>query len=376
MLGVFKYYNFFIDSAMTILRMMGFEAHPSFLRLALPIGISFYTFQIIGYVVDVYCGRIPPCRNALAYFVSVSFFPKLATGPIEKGENIIPQFERARRFEYAMAVDGCRQMLWGLFMKIVIADQCGSLADRVFIGYESFSGSMRLLGAFLYTMQIYGDFSGYSDIAIGCAKLFGIRLSRNFAFPYFSRNVSEFWRRWHMTLMEWFKDYLYIPLGGSRCGKVKQLRNVAIVFLVSGLWHGANWTFVVWGAIHACLFIPVLLIKWSQFPLRLPYWLSVGLTFIVVMLAWVFFRSPDIHFATSYLSGIFSRSLFDLPHQYLSMLPWIATMLSIEWLQRKKEHAFDVCRLPKIARWASYLLLVGICVAYHQREAEFIYFQF
>lgn len=375
-LAVFKYFNFFIDSAASALAFLGIDEHPQFLRIALPIGISFYTFQIIGYTIDVFRGTVQPTRDLLSYSVAVSFFTKIATGPIEKAGDIIPQFSEVRRFDYGTAVDGCRQMLWGLFKKMVIADSCQGLADRVFFGFESMSGSMCLLGAFLYAMQIYADFSGYSDMAIGCSRLFGIRLTKNFAYPYFSRNVAEFWRRWHMSLMGWFKDYLYIPLGGNRCGKFRQLRNTFIVFLVSGLWHGANWTFVVWGLIHACLFLPLLLIRWGKRNLRLPLPIAMGLTFFSVTIAWVFFRSPNISSAFGFVSRIFSRSLFELPHQYLSTLPWIAVMVGVEWLQRKHEHALDIVAFPKAVRWAVYIVLALICIAHNRRTSEFIYFQF
>lgn len=375
-LGVFKYFNFFVDSATTFLTAMGFDAHHEFLRVALPVGISFYTFQVIGYIVDVYRGTIQPERSLLVYSVAISFFPKIATGPIEKSVNILPQCEKRRMFDYEQSMDGCRQMLCGLFKKMVIADQCGKLATRVFLGYESMSGSMRLVGAILYAFQIYGDFSGYSDMAIGTAKLFGINLAQNFSYPYFARNVAEFWRRWHMSLMAWFKDYLYIPLGGNRCGKLKQLRNTFVVFLVSGLWHGANWTFVVWGLVHACLFLPILLIKWSKRDVKLPTPLAISLTFISVTLAWVFFRSPDIGTACSYLSGVFSRSLFSKPTMYLSMFPWLAAFCAVEWLQRNKSHALDIRFLPKPLRFMICLTVLIVCISYNERSAEFIYFQF
>ena len=375
-LGTFKYFNFFVSSASALIVALGFDAHPEFLQIALPVGISFYTFQIIGYVVDVYRGTVQPERNLLAFSAAISFFPKIATGPIEKSVNIMPQFRTIRAFDYELALDGCRQMLWGLFKKMVIADQCGKLVTRIFLGYETMSGSMRLVGAVLYAFQIYGDFSGYSDMAIGSAKLFGIKLAQNFSYPYFARNVAEFWRRWHMSLMAWFKDYIYIPLGGNRCGKARQLRNTFIVFLISGLWHGANWTFVVWGFVHACFFLPILFIKWSKVNFKLPAPIATTLTFIAVTLAWVFFRAPDIGTACSYLSGIFSRTLLTMPNKFLSMFPWLVTFCLVEWVQRKREHALDIRLLPKSLRFLICVVVLLVCISYNERSGEFIYFQF
>lgn len=217
------------------------------LNVILPVGISFYTFQALSYTIDVYRDEIKATHNIIEFFAFISFFPQLVAGPIERATNLLPQFQKARQFDYAQSVDGLRQMLWGFFMKVVVADNCAALVNRFWGDYSGMSGLMYIQLAVLFTFQIYGDFAGYSNIAIGCAKLFGIRLRRNFDVPYFFRSIKEFWRRWHMSLMSWFRDYVYIPLGGNRCGKIRAMLNTVIVFLISGLWHGANWTFVVWG---------------------------------------------------------------------------------------------------------------------------------
>lgn len=250
-LGVYKYYNFFTDSFQQILNSLGMHADWPVLNLVLPVGISFYTFQALSYTIDVYNKKIEPTHDVVSFFAFISFFPQLVAGPIERATNLLPQFRKARTFDYSKAVDGCRQMLWGFFKKMVIADNAAFFVQKIFDAPESYHGLTLLVGAVLFSIQIYCDFSGYSDIAIGCARLFGIELRANFRFPYFSRNIAEFWRRWHISLNKWFVDYVYIPLGGSRVSKFKVIRNTFIIFLLSGLWHGANWTFVIWGG-HSC----------------------------------------------------------------------------------------------------------------------------
>lgn len=258
-LGVFKYYDFFGENFTALLRLFGMEADWVTLNIILPVGISFYTFQALSYTIDVYQHRIKPTHDIIAFFAFISFFPQLVAGPIERATNLLPQMLKKRTFNYAQAVDGCRQILWGFFKKMVIADNCALAVGQILDSYTEQSGFMLLMGGFFFTFQIYGDFSGYSDIAIGTARLFGINLMRNFNYPYFSRDIAEFWRRWHISLTTWFRDYIYIPLGGSRCSRWKVMRNTLIIFLVSGFWHGANWTFIVWGAYHALLFFPLLL---------------------------------------------------------------------------------------------------------------------
>ena len=254
-LAIFKYYNFFVGS---FSEAFGVDGDSLLLNVILPVGVSFYTFQALSYSIDVYRRTLKPTHNVINLFAYVSFFPQLVAGPIERATNLLPQFERERKFDYSKAIDGCRQMLWGFFKKIIIADMCAVGVNNIFDSYTQVGGGLLIVGALL---QIYGDFSGYSDIAIGCSKLFGIDLMRNFNIPYFSRDVAEFWRRWHISLTTWFRDYIYIPLGGSRVSKWLSIRNTFIIFLVSGFWHGANWTFVAWGAYHALLFIPLLLLN-------------------------------------------------------------------------------------------------------------------
>ena len=258
-LGFFKYYNFFLDNFIASFSLLGLEFKANSLNIILPVGISFYTFQTLSYSIDVYRRKLKPTKDFIAFSAFVSFFPQLVAGPIERAENLLPQFYKIRIFDYSKAVDGMRQILWGLFKKMVIADNAAEIANQIFNNSADYSGSTLLLGALFFTFQIYGDFSGYSDIAIGTARLFGFDLMRNFNFPYFSRDIAEFWRRWHISLSTWFRDYLYIPLGGSRGSRLMIIRNTFIIFIVSGFWHGANWTFIVWGALHAIYFLPLLL---------------------------------------------------------------------------------------------------------------------
>lgn len=368
----FKYYNFFAASLTDAFLLIGVRLDVPTLQIVLPIGISFYSFMSIAYTIDVSRGIVKPTRDPFSFFAYMSFFPQLLAGPIGRAPEMLPQFERVRTFDYDLAVDGCRQMLWGFFMKMVIADGCAVLTDRLFLRPASFAGSMLLIGAFMYAIQIYADFAGYSNLAIGCGKLFGVRLRQNFAFPYFATNIADFWRRWHMSLTTWFRDYVYIPLGGSRCSKLKCIRNTFVVFLLSGLWHGANWTFVIWGFVHACLFLPLLILG-KRLSMGVAGWL---LTFPAVVFAWVFFRAADFHAAMGYFGAMFSKTLFTLPRSYLSMLPWIAVLLVVDWIQRKKEHSLQIGCLPKVIRWMIYLTIAALCIAYQRREAEFIYFQF
>jgi D-alanyl-lipoteichoic acid acyltransferase DltB (MBOAT superfamily) len=263
-LGFFKYYNFFIDNFREAFSFFGGEFNANSLRIVLPVGISFYTFQTLSYTIDVYRQKIKPTKSFIAFAAYVSFFPQLVAGPIERATNLLPQFLNKRKFDYNKAINGMRQILWGLFKKIVIADSCAVYVNDIFANYSIHSGSTLVLGAILFAFQIYGDFSGYSDIAIGTARLFGFNLMRNFAFPYFSRDIAEFWRRWHISLSTWFRDYLYIPLGGSRGNTANKIRNIFIIFIVSGFWHGANWTFIVWGALNAIYFLPLLLLNQNR----------------------------------------------------------------------------------------------------------------
>ena len=297
-LGFFKYYNFFVEEFIQAFQSFGLQLNARTLNVILPVGISFYTFQTLSYTLDVYKRRIEACKDPLAFFTFVSFFPQLVAGPIERASNLIPQFQKDKSFDSDEAVKGLKQILWGLFKKVVIADSCASHADFIFSNHETLPGSLLLLGAVYFAFQIYGDFSGYSDIAIGTARLFGVCLMRNFAYPYFSRDIAEFWRRWHISLSTWFRDYLYIPLGGSRVSKGKAIRNIFIIFLVSGFWHGANWTFLVWGGLNALYFLPSFILKrnrkfvseiaGSKWLPSLRELIGIGITFTLTCFAWIF----------------------------------------------------------------------------------------
>lgn len=396
-LGVYKYYDFFVTE---LSRLLGLQYEGLLLHLVLPVGISFYTFQALSYSIDVYQGKIQPTKDIIAFFAFLSFFPQLVAGPIERATNLLPQILEKRRFDYNQAVDGMRQILWGLFKKIVIADNCATYVNEVFGSMQTQSGSTLLLAAVLFTFQIYGDFSGYSDIAIGTAKLFGIRLMRNFNVPYFSRDIAEFWRRWHISLTTWFRDYIYIPLGGSRpeipanvkhkeaYKKAVIVRNTFIIFLVSGLWHGANWTFVLWGAYHAILFLPLILLgknrKYMDSP-TLKDFPRILVTFLLVVFGWIIFRATGMKTLTAWITGIFSPSLFSIPWlmnraYYIPLAISIAIMLVVEWRNRKEEHGLYILPKVKILRYIIYIILSVICMMSMlqaiDEPSQFIYFQF
>jgi len=389
-LGFFKYFNFFVDNFIEAFRLFGHEIEPYTLRIILPVGVSFYTFQALSYTIDVYRGKLVPTRDPVAYFAFISFFPQLVAGPIERATNLLPQFYTPRVFDYGKAVDGLRQILWGLFKKIVIADNCARYADMIFNNYTDYGGSTLLLGTVFFAFQIYCDFSGYSDIAIGTARLFGFDLMRNFAFPYFSRDIAEFWRRWHISLSTWFRDYVYIPLGGSQGGTWMKVRNTFIIFLLSGFWHGANWTFIVWGALNALYFIPLLLSgknrtyldvvdsgKWLP---SLKNLMQIGFTFFLVCIAWVFFRAENIGLAWGFIKGIFKPSLLSLPKVVpIPILLGIMFLTIVEWMQRDKQHALQFHAYTPRTRvfvWGLCYVLLLIMLLFGQREQTFIYFQF
>ena len=387
-LGVFKYYNFFLDNVVSLLSAIGFHPHPSSLEIILPVGISFYTFQALSYVIDVYRKNIKPTRDVVAFLAFVSFFPQLVAGPIERATNLLPQFLKPRHFDYSLAVDGCRQMLWGFFKKVVIADSCARAANMI-LGNPNPSSISLWIGMLCFTFQIYGDFSGYSDIAIGCSKLFGIRLMRNFNMPYFSRDIAEFWRRWHISLTTWFRDYLYIPLGGSRCGKCKIIRNTFAIFLVSGFWHGANWTFIAWGLFHAMCFLPLLLCgrnrkyvadfvaQGRNIP-SLHEVISMLSTFMIVVVGWTLFRAPNIATAYSWLSKMLTFSDLSIRQCGLgwtknAILP-LAVLIFVEWFNRGRQ----IPALPQrqVLRWLIYIIMFGFILLCKAEPQEFIYFQF
>jgi len=393
LLGFFKYFNFFLESFSDAFTLFGQSLKTSRLDIILPIGISFYTFQTLSYTIDVYRNKMKPTKDIISFFAFVNYFPQLVAGPIERAVNLLPQFQKKRSFNYSVAIDGLRQILWGLFKKVVIADNCAKHANVIFNNSDEYSGSTLLLGALFFTFQIYGDFSGYSDIAIGTSRLFGINLKKNFAFPYFSRNIGEFWRRWHMSLSNWFKDYLYIPLGGSKNSQWITIRNIMIVFLVSGFWHGANWTFLAWGFINACYFIPLLLTKRNRTHLdtiakgrtlpTIKEVIQISYTFLLTVLAWIFFRAENIKHAFAYFSKIFSSSVLSIPNfpgrrDSVTTLVLVILFMAFEWIGRNNEYAIEKTGENKnrVYRWALYYSIIIIIVLYGANQQEFIYFQF
>jgi alginate O-acetyltransferase complex protein AlgI len=393
LLGFFKYHNFFIENFVTAFTFLGYDIKEVSLNIILPVGISFYTFQTMSYTIDVYRLKLEPTRDLIAFSAFISFFPQLVAGPIERATNLLPQCLNKRVFDYNHAVDGMKQILWGLFKKIVIADNCAEHVNLIFGAHENYTGSTLFLAAILFSLQIYCDFSGYSDIAIGTARLFGFDLMKNFAFPYFSRNVAEFWRRWHISLSTWFRDYVYIPLGGSQGTTIIKIRNTFIIFLLSGFWHGANWTFVCWGAINAFYFLPLLLTGKNRNDLdviaqgkmlpSLREGISMLFTYTITVFAWIFFRSESVTDAINFIKHIFSPSLLTLPYfngiGYLMPLAVILIVfIIIEWIGRERSFALNNFAItwPRFLRWAFYYLLIFVIFWYSGQPHEFIYFQF
>lgn len=392
-LGFFKYYNFFLDNFIMAFSFFGIPFSATSLKIILPVGISFYTFQTMSYTIDVYQRKLEASKDFISFASFVSFFPQLVAGPIERATNLLPQFYTERKFNYSHATEGMRQILWGLFKKIVIADNSAEFANLIFNNSESYNGSTLVIGALFFTFQIYGDFSGYSDIAIGTSKLFGFSLMRNFAFPYFSRDIAEFWRRWHISLSTWFRDYLYIPLGGSIGGTWMKVRNTFIIFIVSGFWHGANWTFIVWGFLNACYFLPLLLTnnnranldivaKGKIFP-SITDFSKIIMTFCLTVIAWIFFRSDNLGHAFSILIEIFSKSIFELPNfggktdaAIISMV--IVFFLLIEWMGRENQFPISGLdkKIGKIPATIFYIFIGTMIFLFSGQEQAFIYFQF
>lgn len=394
LLSYFKYCNFFIESFSNAFTFFGNPLSITSLDIVLPVGISFYTFQTMSYTIDIYKKKLKPSSDFISFAAFVSFFPQLVAGPIERASNLLPQFNQKRVFKYESATDGMRQILWGLFKKMVIADMCAEQVNIIFENSATYSGSTLLLGAFLFSFQIYGDFSGYSDIAIGTSRLFGFNLMKNFSFPYFSRDIGEFWRRWHISLSTWFRDYLYFPLGGSKEGLVKNIRNVFIIFIVSGFWHGSSWTFVIWGGIHALFFTIYLIFRHLKFVNApqadvvsqnrlLPSFVEIFqmlFTFIIVMIGWVFFRAETLSQAYLYICEMCSMTLFSKPE----IIPTVVLLLLsffiiIEWFGRRDEFAIEKIGLSwkRPIRWFLYVYLIFLIGMFMQTdETPFIYFQF
>jgi D-alanyl-lipoteichoic acid acyltransferase DltB (MBOAT superfamily) len=388
-LGFFKYFNFFIDSFSNAFSFFGQTIDVDRLNIVLPVGISFYTFQTMSYTIDIFKNKISPTKDIIAFFSFVSFFPQLVAGPIERASNLLPQFHKKRLFNYTSAVDGTRQILWGLFKKIVIADNCAVYANLIFTPETSYSGSTILFGAIFFAIQIYCDFSGYSDIAIGTARIFGFKLMRNFSFPYFSRDIAEFWRRWHISLTTWFRDYVYIPLGGNQGNTIIKIRNTFVVFVLSGFWHGANWTFIAWGVLNALYFIPLLLLNKNRKNLNtiaqgklFPSFRElIGMisTFLLIVISWIFFRAPNIKQAFRYLTEIFSLSLFKTPAPLpkIEIIIFLFFFILIEWIGRDQQYAIEKFALNNIIlRWSFYIGIVIIMFMFAGTTQDFIYFQF
>ena len=388
-LGFFKYYNFFLDNFISAFSLFGAKLEVSSLQVILPVGISFYTFQTLSYTIDVYRKTLKPTNDFIAFAAFVSFFPQLVAGPIERASNLLPQFYKKREFNYNKAVDGLRQILWGLFKKVVIADNCAEYANIIFNNSDDYSGSTLFLGAIFFTFQIYGDFSGYSDIAIGVSRLFGFNLQQNFAFPYFSRDIAEFWRRWHISLSTWFRDYLYIPLGGSRGGNSMKIRNTFIIFIVSGFWHGANWTFVIWGALNVVYFLPLMLsnknrknigiVAQGNYLPTIKEFFNMSLTFFLSVIAWVFFRAESVTHALNYLSEIFSLSLFTkMEVNTGKTLLFVLVFIIIEWIGRESQYAIENIGIKwkRPFRLVFYYALIVAVFWFAGKEQQFIYFQF
>ena len=389
LLGFFKYYNFFVENFVEAFRLFGMELEISTLQIILPVGISFYTFQTLSYTIDVYRRKLAPINDPIAFAAFVAFFPQLVAGPIERATHLLPQFVKQRTFNYSAAYNGMRQILWGLFKKMVVADNCAYYVDIIFDGSGTYSGSTLFLGAALFAFQIYGDFSGYSDIAIGTSRLFGFDLKQNFNYPYFARDIAEFWRRWHISLSTWFRDYLYIPLGGSRGSTWIKIRNVFIIFLVSGFWHGANWTFIIWGGLHALFFLPLILsgrnrrytgpIAHNRYLPGLREGAGMLLTFVLTTLAWVFFRAENLSHAMEYFGNMASVSLISFPQMLpKQLLVLIMFLLVIEWLGRHDQYALEkrCAKWPKWVRLGFYYILIGLIFFMGRSEQDFIYFQF
>ena len=388
-LGFFKYYNFFLENFVDAFSLFGMQINANSLDIILPVGISFYTFQTLSYTIDVYRKKLGPTKDFIAFSAFVCFFPQLVAGPIERATNLLPQFYKKRTFEYHKAVDGMRQILWGLFKKVVIADNCAEFANQIFNNSADMNGSTLVLGAVFFTFQIYGDFSGYSDIAIGTSRLFGFDLKQNFATPYFSRDIAEFWRRWHISLSTWFRDYLYIPLGGSRGGTWMKVRNTFAIFLVSGFWHGANWTFIIWGALNAIYFLPLLLTKNNRKNLGvvaegklLPSFrelFAMLTTFVLTVFAWIFFRAENVGHALNIIKGFFNfenLSRFKITYAVVLTVFFISILLIAEWINRSEQHGLKIVPKQNILRKSLYLVLILIIVSQFNNSNDFIYFQF
>ncbi|GAB4402707.1 MAG: MBOAT family protein [Bacteroidia bacterium] len=391
LLGTFKYFGFFVDSFIALFRSLGYEMPARTIQIILPVGISFYTFQTLSYTLDIYRGRLKPARDLVSFLTFVSFFPQLVAGPIERASNLLPQFYKARTFDYARAKDGLRLVLWGLFKKVVVADTLGEVVDLVVPHHEAYRGSVLVLVVLYFAVQLYCDFSGYSDIAIGTARILGFDLMRNFNYPYFARDILDFWRRWHISLTTWFRDYVFLPLGGGKVPthKGRLILNYVLTFTISGLWHGANWTYVIWGLLHGLYHIPYLLfpqLRVSVQETRPPFtvrgtfkaaW-QTALTLGLNLFALVFFMARDIDQASSYYAHLFSPSLFQEVNDFQLKTLFLMAFVGVEWWQMylKKTHPLQIETWPVVLRWGVYYALVLAFLYFNYERRAFIYFQF
>ena len=406
-LGVFKYYNFFIDNFIDLVSLIGYNLPRSTTKIILPVGISFYVFLSLSYIIDIYKKNLNANRNVIEVLLALSFFPIILAGPIQRPASLLPQIIQRREFNYDRAIDGLRQILWGVFAKVIIADNFAGYVNEFFVNYSNYSGSTLLLGAVFYTFQIYADFSGYSNMAIGTAKLFGFNLMRNFAHPYFSRNITEFWKRWHISLVTWFRDYVFLPLSFSVAWKIKSDKILfirtdlfiyiiasIIVWFLTGLWHGANYTFIIWGMIHGVLLILYKIAvkprKRFLYKLRIKdknntlVFVETIITFFIVMIAWIFFRAENIGHAISYISEIFSPSTLTIPQfvgrrRSLPLIILLTFFVLIEWMGRERQYAIEKIsgNRYRLLRWNIYVALILCILIWGSFEKnQFIYFQF
>jgi len=400
-LWVFKYFNFFIEGFVDLVSLFGYDLKGTAINVILPLGISFYTFLSLSYLLDIHKKSLTADKNIIDVLLSLSFFPIILAGPIQRPATLLPQIKASRIFNYNQAVDGLRQILWGLFVKIAVADNMAHLANDIFLNYSDYAGSTLMIGALYYTIQIYADFSGYSHIAIGTASLLGFRLMKNFDYPYFARDITQFWKRWHISLTTWFRDYLFLPVSFSIAWRIKTKKVLLIkkdlfiyiiasllTWLLTGLWHGANYTFLIWGLLHGLLLI---FYRWQiKSRKRIQKKLKIDndnillsftesmFTFLFVVITWVIFRSASVRESMEYIKGMFSPSLFSNPGD----LPVIEIALALLFLivelrQREKDHALQFDKLNSAwVRWSIYASLVLIILLFGGGAQQFIYFQF
>ncbi len=392
LLVYFKYFNFFYEGFYKIVNVFGTDLDYNTLSILLPLGISFFTFQTLGYLLDVYNEEVEPSNDLLDFSVFIAFFPKILSGPIERAGSLIPQIKKKRELSYATSVDGLRQILWGLFTKVVVAENCAAIANPIFNNYEDKPGSVLVIGAFFYAIQIYADFSGYSNMAIGISKLFGLQLTRNFATPFFSTNISGFWKKWHISLTTWMMDYVFTPLSFTlrRLQKKGLVISIIATFILVGFWHGANWTFIVFGLLHGIYFVPLvysgsmnasdIMAKGKWFPSFKEIYKMIGL-FVLVMMTDVIFRVDSVAVALDYYKGIFSSSIMKYPASYvtantLMIVALIGFFMLIEWANREKKHDFEISNYNVYLRWSSYIFIFLLILFFGRSSDTFIYFQF